>query len=114
MVRYKHILLTSKWERLWMESADFEAALGAFPAGYSEGIYEGRRYGVILRRSGDGRRNSLLARELAGTDIVSFNLYRLGSGNASLKPCEMRSEEHTSELQSLMRISYAVFCLKNN
>src|SRR3546814_4315695 len=26
---------------------------------------------------------------------------------------EWRSEEHTSELQSLMRISYAVFCLKN-
>src|SRR3546814_1165914 len=27
-------------------------------------------------------------------------------------PCRVRSEEHTSELQSLMRISYAVFCLK--
>src|SRR3546814_2923032 len=27
-------------------------------------------------------------------------------------PCARRSEEHTSELQSLMRISYAVFCLK--
>src|SRR3546814_8652471 len=26
--------------------------------------------------------------------------------------CRLRSEEHTSELQSLMRISYAVFCLK--
>src|SRR3546814_1136671 len=26
--------------------------------------------------------------------------------------CHCRSEEHTSELQSLMRISYAVFCLK--
>src|SRR3546814_1703010 len=26
--------------------------------------------------------------------------------------CAQRSEEHTSELQSLMRISYAVFCLK--
>src|SRR3546814_5035758 len=26
--------------------------------------------------------------------------------------CQARSEEHTSELQSLMRISYAVFCLK--
>src|SRR3546814_6613310 len=26
--------------------------------------------------------------------------------------CRFRSEEHTSELQSLMRISYAVFCLK--
>src|SRR3546814_8383049 len=29
-----------------------------------------------------------------------------------LPPREYRSEEHTSELQSLMRISYAVFCLK--
>src|SRR3546814_10281915 len=29
-----------------------------------------------------------------------------------LKACRTRSEEHTSELQSLMRISYAVFCLK--
>src|SRR3546814_4447498 len=27
---------------------------------------------------------------------------------------QRRSEEHTSELQSLMRISYAVFCLKKN
>src|SRR3546814_1054322 len=33
--------------------------------------------------------------------------YVLGLGAAQL-----RSEEHTSELQSLMRISYAVFCLK--
>src|SRR3546814_5082767 len=29
-----------------------------------------------------------------------------------LRPFEGRSEEHTSELQSLMRISYAVFCFK--
>src|SRR3546814_6840911 len=29
-------------------------------------------------------------------------------------PTGCRSEEHTSELQSLMRISYAVFCLKKN
>src|SRR3546814_9246411 len=33
------------------------------------------------------------------------NSAKLGAGNP-------RSEEHTSELQSLMRISYAVFCLK--
>src|SRR3546814_5080073 len=31
---------------------------------------------------------------------------------ASTRPTLVRSEEHTSELQSLMRISYAVFCLK--
>src|SRR3546814_9384694 len=33
---------------------------------------------------------------------------------ANLKGSPIRSEEHTSELQSLMRISYAVFCLKKN
>src|SRR3546814_6217737 len=32
---------------------------------------------------------------------------------AALMPGTARSEEHTSELQSIMRISYAVFCLKN-
>src|SRR3546814_3331187 len=37
-------------------------------------------------------------------------------GAAEKRPCDSyrRSEEHTSELQSLMRISYAVFCLKKN
>src|SRR3546814_2797466 len=33
-------------------------------------------------------------------------------GHASTIMVLLRSEEHTSELQSLMRISYAVFCLK--
>src|SRR3546814_6767619 len=34
------------------------------------------------------------------------------SGKAAATPGMARSEEHTSELQSLMRTSYAVFCLK--
>src|SRR3546814_2135392 len=38
----------------------------------------------------------------------------LGTGSSTNTPQHdaTRSEEHTSELQSLMRISYAVFCLK--
>src|SRR3546814_2204065 len=36
----------------------------------------------------------------------------LGDQNSYLMLSALRSEEHTSELQSLMRISYAVFCLK--
>src|SRR3546814_5137638 len=36
----------------------------------------------------------------------------LSDVRSSLFPKALRSEEHTSELQSLMRISYAVFCLK--
>src|SRR3546814_9484411 len=44
---------------------------------------------------------------------VTDALARLhGSENILGRPMLMRSEEHTSELQSLMRISYAVFCLK--
>src|SRR3546814_1038984 len=35
-----------------------------------------------------------------------------GAGTITLAHGPIRSEEHTSELQSLMRISYAVFCLK--
>src|SRR3546814_1148073 len=35
------------------------------------------------------------------------------TGSGSQRVCAPRSEEHTSELQSLMRNSYAVFCLKN-
>src|SRR3546814_7040994 len=40
--------------------------------------------------------------------------YRIGQRQSpgQLKGVRWRSEEHTSELQSLMRISYAVFCLK--
>src|SRR3546814_4700891 len=42
-------------------------------------------------------------------------LLRLVPGQrASYAPTTRRSEEHTSELQSLMRISYAVFCLQKN
>src|SRR3546814_3715403 len=37
---------------------------------------------------------------------------QLRSGQAGDFIVDIRSEEHTSELQSLMRISYAVFCLK--
>src|SRR3546814_10913926 len=40
------------------------------------------------------------------------SLVATGAGLAVLP--DLRSEEHTSELQSLMRISYAVFCLTKN
>src|SRR3546814_9991953 len=39
-------------------------------------------------------------------------LIRLSASSASSRDGNSRSEEHTSELQSLMRRSYAVFCLK--
>src|SRR3546814_8801607 len=42
-------------------------------------------------------------------DLTGFTSYPLHNG---FELAQVRSEEHTSELKSLMRISYAVFCLK--
>src|SRR3546814_7080419 len=48
-----------------------------------------------------------------GPDVGDPVLHE-GTGDGQAETClrRPRSEEHTSELQSLMRISYAVFCLK--
>src|SRR3546814_9150715 len=46
-------------------------------------------------------------------DASSINQWIFDKGiRLGMSAIERRSEEHTSELQSLMRISYAVFCLK--
>src|SRR3546814_3208278 len=45
-------------------------------------------------------------------DDLGLGLLARRSAPLTAFPCRGRSEEHTSELQSLMRISYAVFCLK--
>src|SRR3546814_3223329 len=44
--------------------------------------------------------------------IFEALLARARAADPALPAVDERSEEHTSELQSLMRISYAVFCLK--
>src|SRR3546814_7674845 len=57
--------------------------------------------------------NAVVA-ELAGTEVAEANAGATAKVQRGiLTDCLTgRSEEHTSELQSLMRISYAVFCLK--
>src|SRR3546814_1039127 len=62
--------------------------------------------------SGDGTR-AMFRRDPA--DDVTYFWKLLGRGKRAIVldlKSDERSEEHTSELQSLMRISYAVFCLK--
>src|SRR3546814_4118745 len=67
--------------------------------------YYGRFFGFTAEATGQWdlpgpfEKRRLLARAVNGHDLPT------GAGM-------IRSEEHTSELQSLMRISYAVFCLK--
>src|SRR3546814_6380785 len=54
---------------------------------------------------------AVVFREPGGLDEPAFE-QALWARIQSLADKDARSEEHTSELQSLMRISYAVFCLK--
>src|SRR3546814_10348414 len=55
---------------------------------------------------------SLFARQVPGLASVIANSVALTPNPPRWSVIKGRSEEHTSELQSLMRISYAVFCLK--
>src|SRR3546814_4660621 len=58
-----------------------------------------------------GKHPKNLSRLIAGKH-VSIMHHSASTAFAQGELCLARSEEHTSELQSLMRISYAVFCLK--
>src|SRR3546814_3991637 len=62
-----------------------------------------------VRALGDARHDLALGDAVAAADFRIVGKRRNGGLRVRRAP---RSEEHTSELQSLMRISYAVFCLK--
>src|SRR3546814_3652171 len=72
---------------------------------------------VLLLNAGeltpeDSAECKLIASELEGRVMDICVQLHGGAGYMEEYRISRRSEEHTSELQSLMRISYAVFCLK--
>src|SRR3546814_290381 len=70
------------------------------------------RYDTVSGKvSGELIQNGVLAVMLAVIGIAIFSWFRY-EWQFGVSTFVARSEEHTSELQSLMRISYAVFCLK--
>src|SRR3546814_10826160 len=99
------------------------AALGAVRAGTAMGSAASAAYGLgkeNAARPSVGAGFAGVARA-AGNAAGKRASSALGLGEAALSGRQAawnalhnsnRSEEHTSELQSLMRISYAVFCLK--
>src|SRR3546814_2590427 len=102
----------------------FVVALLIFSGGAGVSIYEG----IVHIREPEPMTNPLvnfivlgLAFLFEGTSwVIALREFARTKGKlgwwqamrASKDPSTLRSEEHTSELQSLMRISYAVFCLK--
>src|SRR3546814_1679161 len=73
-------------------------AVGPYPAGSITGIEHVLQLLAVMHRG-------------AADDVTPHQLVAPINADMVLVA---RSEEHTSELQSLMRISYAVFCLKKN
>src|SRR3546814_7713590 len=72
-------------------------------------VYLGLKVGLTFATSIPAAVISMaLLRLVSGATILENNIVQTIASAAGT-----RSEEHTSELQSLMRISYAVFCLKN-
>src|SRR3546814_3912349 len=77
------------------------------------------RLGIVTRREPDQARDLLRLPEIMLGGIADRCALERHDALIALAACRLvegdrqeRSEEHTSELQSLMRISYAVFCLK--
>src|SRR3546814_4226668 len=107
-----------------------EARTGLVPVAdlYARLTLGGREFGMSQQRIARITEIAAKAAKLSGGAQVSQDagLYQFsqGIGSGTLAGDELksirentlrlakRSEEHTSELQSLMRISYAVFCLK--
>src|SRR3546814_10739446 len=98
------------------------------PAWENRGLVDGRQVGERLSHSFVQRLLAVgkCAVKIEGNQSLHANRPKMAVGESSLPRAaigrppscigatasSIRSEEHTSELQSLMRISYAVFCLK--
>src|SRR3546814_9172870 len=86
--------------RRWrMDSVDMNLAPGDVMSSYDYIVIGAGSSGcIVASRLSESGKHSVLLVEAGGPDKLFW--------------MRARSEEHTSELQSLMRISYAVFCLK--
>src|SRR3546814_4487114 len=87
-------------ERIPDEPAPFPARIAGQPRSGRAALGEGVEIGNPL---------DLSVQPMGPVMVHAAEVLRVAQ---PFRPQPVRSEEHTSELQSLMRISYAVFCLK--
>src|SRR3546814_2272848 len=103
-------------------SRDTKSILSSFPTAIpvTSFVQTGSCRGEVLREVGrTGENVGHMTYGLQGSVAPELLVSHWIDGNGQARPPltlkelgERRSEEHTSELQSLMRISYAVFCLQ--
>src|SRR3546814_1332088 len=103
----------------WPAALSSSAAESCVRAGHPErAVWQrsGRGHGRLLSAGRVLRARNCGGRRLTGSRCLQCLPERNPEPSLKSRGRNVRSEEHTSELQSLMRISYAVFCVekKNN
>src|SRR3546814_2297087 len=104
---------STRTDTLFPYTTLFRSASGATPKDYGLKVQSHPVLMVTSRLKMRTARNLMLS--FSGQLLETVSLYRdagILMQNLDTTARLLRSEEHTSELQSLMRISYAVFCLK--
>jgi len=66
--------------------------LNKIPKGYSEGIFNEKKYGITKAVFNKGKSIKIYAEKLGGKNLVSLNYYRT-SNKEVLKPCEMSEQK---------------------
>ncbi len=87
------------------DRADLSDLLTRLPSkGSCDVWFGGSRYQLTVQRTAAGRAVNMFARQLGGSDFISFNAYRLG-GEWTLKPCEMPLAKVRTFLESFERLA---------
>ena len=84
---------------------EFAKRTQAIPLGYSTGLFQGNIYGINRAESQQGKAINLQARELGGSDYISFNLYELENCHRLLKPCEMSEQKVVDFIMGLEHVT---------
>src|SRR3546814_10515652 len=87
------------------------SATDQFTRAIGQGVTEQTKQVVVIENK-PGASAMIGASDVARAEPDGYKVLFTTNTSQAANPHLYRSEEHTSELQSLMRISYAVFCLK--
>lgn len=75
-----------------MRTISLISIIQKIPPGYSEGMYNHKKYGITREDFNNGKSIKIFAKELAGKNFISLNFYITSTGEL-LKPCEMPKDK---------------------
>ncbi|WP_296385025.1 peptide methionine sulfoxide reductase [Winogradskyella sp.] len=81
-----------------------KALMDKIEEGYSEGIYNDKKYGITKTIFNKGNSLKVYAEELGGNDFISLNYY-VTKTNELLKPCEIPEQKVIHFLKNVVLIS---------